>query len=182
MCSLCSSCYAKVHKLLETCALAQKTIVACIEILQNEVNSASDAERVKSANDSLVQIYMTCQNIDRSWSPLFRKALESVIHDQNIRDHCKVYIKYLKLLRNMKDYALLLKCSVQMLDIYPNEFIPRDMICCVYVKNYYEKSQNFEVRKMINWLSKMTLIKIIINIIEYLKKRFVKLRRNNAMY
>ncbi|XP_031639627.1 tetratricopeptide repeat protein 37-like, partial [Contarinia nasturtii] len=138
------SSYVKVHKQLETCALAQKTMIACIEILENELNSASDAAQVKSANESLVQIYMTCQNIDRSLWPLFRKVFESTIHDPHIRDHCKVYIKYLKLLRNLKEHETLLKCSVQMLEIYPNEFIPMDMICWVYVQKYYENDFKFK--------------------------------------
>lgn len=122
-----------------------KTTIVCIEILQNDVNSTEDGERVRSAYKSLVEIYMSCMNIDRNWLPLFRKAFESVLDDQTIRDHCKVYIKYLKILRNLNEYEMLMKSSVQMLEIYPTEYIPLDMICWIYVNDYHKKESSFEV-------------------------------------
>lgn len=143
--SIHSSSYEKVYKQLETTALVTKTTVTCIEILQNDVNSSSDEQRIQSAYKSLVEIYMTCMNIDRTWLPLFRKAFESVVDDQSIRDHNKVYIKYLKILRNLNEFDVLLKSAVKMLDIYPTEYIPLDMICLVYVDKYYENNSDFEV-------------------------------------
>lgn len=123
-----------------------KNLNACLEILQDEVDSTkNDAERIQSAYKSLVEIYMICMNIDRTWQPLFRKAIESIINDHTIRDHCKVYIKYLKILRNLNDYEALLKSTVQMLDIYPNEFIPLEMVCWVYVNTYHQKKFPFAV-------------------------------------
>lgn len=135
-----------MHKQLETCALANKTTVACIEILQDEANNeANDEERSRSAYKSLVEIYMTCMNVDRNWLELFRKAFESVVNDQTIRDHCKIYNKYLKILRNLKDYETLLKSSIQMIEIYPREFIPLEMVCWVYVNRYNDKDFRFKV-------------------------------------
>lgn len=135
-----------MHKQLEECALVAKTTVACIEILQNEVNNtANDEARIRSAHKSLVEIYMNCVNIEKTWLPLFRKAFETVVSDQTIRDHCKIYIKYLKILRNLKDYEALVKSTVQMLEIYPNEFIPLEMICWVYVNKRDDKHFPFEV-------------------------------------
>lgn len=153
-----SSSYGKVHKLLETCALVTKTSIVCIEILQDEV-MAQDELRVQSAYKSLVKIYMTCCNIERTWLTLFRKAFESVVSDKSFHDHCKVYIKYLKILRHLKEYETLLKCSVQMLELYPTEYIPLDMICWVYVNKYYEKDLNFDVSMWwLFWVKKMAKI------------------------
>lgn len=141
-----SSNYDKVHKQLEECALVTKTTVACIEILQNEVNNmANDEARIRSAYKSLVEIYMNCMNIDKIWLPLFRKAFETVVNDPTIRDHCKVYIKYLKILKHLKDYEALVKSTIQMLEIYPNEFIPLEMICWVYVNKQNDIQFSFEV-------------------------------------
>lgn len=122
-----------------------KTILQCIEILQNEVNPKHDEKRIQSAYKSLVEIYMTCLNIERKWLPLFRKAFEFVISDSNIRDHCKIYIKYLKILKNLDENEMLLKSSTEMLESYPNEYIPMDMVCLVYVKNYNNPSFDFQV-------------------------------------
>lgn len=144
-----SSNYERVHKQLETCALVTKTTVQCIEILQSEVNSAHDEQRIKSAYKSLVEIYMTCTNIERTWLPLFRLAFESVVGDSSIRDHCRIYVKYLKILRNLKEYKMLLKSAVQMLDVYPKEYIPLDLVCFVYVKNYSQNDFDFNVSKVV---------------------------------
>lgn len=111
----------------------------CIEILDNDIKNSSsgdDEAHIQSAYKSLIEIYMTCSNIEKNWLPLFQKAFESVIKDQSIRDHSKVYIKYLKILKNLKDYAALLDNSIHMLEFYPNEFIPLDMICWIYVSLY----------------------------------------------
>lgn len=133
---------------METCALVTKTTVQCIEILQSEVSSAHDEQRIKSAYKSLVEIYMTCTNIERTWLPLFRLAFESVVGDSSIRDHCRIYIKYLKILKNLKEYELLLKSAVQMLEVYPKEYIPLDLVCFVYVKNYHQNEFDFKVSKV----------------------------------
>lgn len=135
-----------MYKQLETCALVNKQTVSCIEILQDDVNTSKDPERVQSAYKSLVEIYMTCMNIERNWLPLFRKAFESVVGDQNIRDHVKVYIKYLKILRNLNDYEALLKSSIHMLELYPEEYMPMDMVCWVYVNKYFDNEFKFQVR------------------------------------
>lgn len=140
-----SSSYEKVHKQLEVCALVTKVTNTCIEILDNEVNASNDPAQIQSAYKSLVEIYMTCLNIDKTWLQLFRKAFESVIQDQSIRDHSKVYIKYLKILKNLKQYEVLLDHSIHMLEFYPNEYIPLDMICWIYVSKYGENGLCVEV-------------------------------------
>lgn len=145
-----------MHKHLEISALVTKTTAACVEILQNETKT-EDAARIQSAYKSLVEIYMTCTNIERATWPLFRDAFESVIDDQSIRDHCKVYVKYLKILRNLKDNEALLKNSIKMLELYPNEYIPLEMICWVYVNNYEQNVLNIEV-SFCNSCFKMDLI------------------------
>lgn len=128
--------YEKVHKQLEVCAIVTKLTSTCIEILDNEVNTSNDQAQIQSAYKSLVEIYMTCLNIEKNWLPLFQKAFESVIKDQSIRDHSKVYNKYLKILKNLKQYEVLLDSSIHMLEFYPNEYIPLDMICWIYVSKY----------------------------------------------
>lgn len=143
----CSANYEKVHNQLETCALSPKTLTACIEILQNEVNSG-DEDRIESAYRSLAEIYMNCTNIDRCWFPLFRKALKCAVDDVDTRDHCKTYIKYLKILKHLKDYEALLRNTVSMLDIYPKEFIPLEMVCWVFVNRYEDKDFCFDVSKI----------------------------------
>lgn len=107
--------------------------------------TSSDDAQIQSAFKSLVEIYMTCLNIDRNWLPLFRKAFESIIKDQGIRDHCKVYIKYLKILKNLQEYAALLDHSIEMLGFYPNEYIPLDMVCWIYVKMNDQADFDIEV-------------------------------------
>lgn len=128
--------------------MSPKTLTACIEILQNELNCGNE-DRIESAYRSLVEIYMNCTNIDRCWLPLFRKALECVINDVDIRDHCKVYIKYLKILKHLKDPEALLRNAVSMLDIYPKEFIPLEMVCWVFVNRYEDKTFCFDVSKKV---------------------------------
>lgn len=131
------------------CALVTKLTATCIEILDNDINSSSDQAQIQSAYKSLVEIYMTCLNIEKNWLPLFRKAFESVIEDQSIRDHTKVYIKYLKILKNLKEYEVLLKKSIHMLEFYPNEYIPLDMICWIYVNKYGQNDLCIEVIQLI---------------------------------
>lgn len=144
-----------MHRQLETCALVNKVTSTCIEILQNEVNTANDEERVRSAYKSLVEIYMTCTSIDRSWLPLFRKAFEAIVGDRGIRDHNKVYVKYLKILRSLKEYEALLKSSIRMLELYPSEYIPLDMVCLVYVNKYFENDLNFQVKFVFQFYSNL---------------------------
>lgn len=131
-----SSSYEKVHKQLEVSALVTKLTATCIEILGNDIRKANDRAQIESAYKSLVEIFMTCTNIEKNWLPLFRKAFESVINDQNTRDHSKVYTKYLKILKNLKEYEVLLDKSLHMLEFYPDEYIPLDMICWIYVNKY----------------------------------------------
>lgn len=140
-----SSSYEKVHKQLETCALVTKNTSTCIQILENDMKTGNDEARTRSVYKSLVEIYMTCINIDKEWMILFRKAFESVVNDHNIRDHVKVYIKYLKILRNLKEYDALLKSAIQMLEMYPAEYIPLEMVCLVYVNKYGQKDICFDV-------------------------------------
>lgn len=140
-----SSSYDKVHAQLKVCALVTKLTAICIDILNNEVNASKDEAQIQSAYKSLVEIYMTCLNIEKNWLPLFRKAFESVIEDQSIRDHSKIYIKYLKILKNLREYEVLLNESIRMLEFYPNEYIPLDMVCWIYVNKYGENDICFEV-------------------------------------
>lgn len=138
-----SSAYEKIHKELETCALVVKTRIECIEILKEEVNT-NDEQRVYSAYKSLVEIYMNGTNIDRSWWAFFRQAFETVVGDSGIRNHNQVFIKYLKLLRNLKEFEPLLNSSIRMLELYPTEYIPMDMICWVNINKY--QSQDLSVK------------------------------------
>lgn len=137
--------YEEVHAKLQVCALVTKTTNACIAILQNEVNSATDQKRVRSAYKTLVEIYMgdTCK--DKSWLTLFRESFEFIIADRTIKDHCKFYIKYVKILKKLKEYDDLLKSSIEMLSMYPKEYIPLDMICWVYVKKCKQNDKTFNV-------------------------------------
>lgn len=141
----CSSKYEEVHKKLQVCALVVKTTSACVEILQNEVNSSNDQNRVRSAYKTLVDIYMFDTAKDKLWLPLFRESFEFVISDRTINEHCKLYIKYLKILKKLKDYDVLLKSSIEMLGMYPKEYIPLDMICWVYVQKYKQNDETFKV-------------------------------------
>lgn len=149
-----SSSYERVHKQLETCALVTKTTVACIEILQSEIEPSHDEKRIQSAFKSLVEIFMTCINIERTWLPLFRQAFESVVCDPSIRDHCKIYIKYLKILKNLKEFEALLKSAIQMLESYPDEYIPLDMVCMVYVKQFEGIAVDFSVSEEVSCYNK----------------------------
>lgn len=139
--------YEEVHKKLQVCALVVKTTSACIKILQNEVTSSNDQKRVRSAYKTLTDIYMFDTAKDKSWLPLFRESFEFVISDRTINDHCKLYIKYLKILKKLKDYDVLLKKSIEMLEMYPKEYIPLDMICWVYVQKYKQNDDTFRVSK-----------------------------------
>lgn len=110
--------------------------------MDNEVKASNDESQIRSAYKSLVEIYMTCMNISKNWWPLFCSAFESVIGDQNVRDHCKLYIKYLKILRNLNKYEKLLKCCVELLKMYPTEYITMDIICQVYVNSFASDQHN----------------------------------------
>lgn len=135
-----------MHKKLQVCALVVKTTSACIEILQNEVTSSNDQKRVRSAYKTLVDIYMFDTAKDKLWLPLFRESFEFMISDRTINDHSKLYIKYLKILKKLKDYDdVLLKSSIEMLGMYPKEYIPLDMICWVYVQKYKQNDDTFKV-------------------------------------
>lgn len=137
--------YPEVHRKLETCALVTKTTNACIEILHNEITQSTDENRVRSAYNSLLEIYMSNTNIDKSWLELFRETFEIAIAERTTRNHVKVFIKYLKILNHLKRYELLLKRSLEMLSIYPDEYIPLDMICHVYVQMFNQKDFPFNV-------------------------------------
>lgn len=140
-----SSRYEDVHEKLQVCALASKTTNACIEILQNDVNTSNDQKRVRSAYKALVNIYMGDMCKDNVWLPLFRESFEFIITDRTIKDHCKYYIKYLKILKKLKDYDALLRSSIEMLHLYRKEYIPLDMICWIYVQKYKQNDQSFNV-------------------------------------
>lgn len=90
---------------------------------------------------------MNCMNISKTWLPLSRQAFEAIVDDQQIQNHCKIYVKYLKILRNLEDYDALLKSALQMLEIYPNEYIPLDMVCMTYVNKYHHKDFDFQVSR-----------------------------------
>lgn len=134
-----------MHRKLQVCALVTKTTNPCIKILQNEVNSAADQKRVRSAYKTLVEIFMGDMCKDKSWLSLFREAFEFIITDRTINDHCQLYIKYLKILKKLKEYDVLLQNSIEMLSMYPKEYIPLDMICWVYVQKYKQNDHTFKV-------------------------------------
>lgn len=143
--SLYRNKYEEIHKKLENCAMITKLTNACIEILKDEVDSAKEERRVRSAYKSLLDIYMNNTNIDKCWTQLFRETFEIIVSDRTIRDHIKVFNKYLKILKSLKMFDLLLKRSLEMLAMYPNEYIPLDMICFVYVETYYQSDFCFDV-------------------------------------
>lgn len=139
--------YDEVHKKLQLCALSPKTMNACIEILKDEVYSSYDEKRVLSAYKSLVEIYMNVMNVDKCHLQLFRESFEFVIKDRTIVNHDKIYGKYLRILKNLKQLDDLLQCSLEMLLIHPDEYVPLDMICWVYVERYKQSDFCFDVRE-----------------------------------
>lgn len=76
---------------------------------------------------------------------LFQEAFEIAIVDRTFKNHIKVFIKYLKILNNLKKYELLLSKAIEMLSIYPDEYIPLDMICRVYTEKFTETDFPFNV-------------------------------------
>lgn len=137
--------YDEVHRKLQLCALSNKTSSACIAILQSEVTESKDDKRVLSAYQSLVHIYMEIMNVDRTWLQLFRESFEFVISDRTIHDHAKTYSKYLKILKYLKDSDALLAESIKMLALYPDEYVPLDMMCWLYVERFKETDASYEV-------------------------------------
>lgn len=158
-----SAKYEEVHKKLESCALVNKTTNACIDILKAEIDSANEEKRVRSAYKCLLEIYMNNTNIDKSWLELFRETLEIAISDRTMKNHIKVFNKYLKILKQLKQYELLLKRSLEMLSMYPNEYIPLDMICYVYVETYHRPGFCFNVsfKGRLSCTSKPILINVL---------------------
>lgn len=137
--------YSDVHRKLETCALVNKIANACISILQNEVSSVGDQERVQSAYSSLVQIYLNNPNIEAQWLNLFREAFEVFIADRAVPNHCRMFTECLKILNKSKCYDVLIRRSIEMLRIYPKEYVPLDMLCSVYLQTYDKSDFNFMV-------------------------------------
>lgn len=88
---------------------------------------------------------MNNTNIDKKWLELFQEAFEIAIVDRTFNNHIKVFIKYLKILNHLKKYELLLTKAIEMLSIYPDEYIPLDMICRVYTEKFAEKDFPFNV-------------------------------------
>lgn len=134
-----------MHRKVELVASVTNLTNACIEFLQNEITKSKDEGRVRSAYLTLIDIFMNNTNIDRKWLELFQEAFEVVIVDRTFNNHVKVFIKYLKILNHQKKYDLLLCKSTEMLSIYPDEYIPLDMICRVYTEKYTETDFPFNV-------------------------------------
>lgn len=142
-----SSKYADVHRKLEFCAAIVTLINKCISILANEIKNAKDNGRVRSAYETLLQIYMNNTNIDREWLPLFEETFEIFIGDRTITQHTLKFIKYLKILKKQNKDELLVKRAQEMLSIYPKEYIPLELLCKVYIDNFSETDSSFDVRK-----------------------------------
>lgn len=121
---------------MRLCALVVKISNACISILEEEVTKSNDKNRVFSAYQSLVHIYMEAMNVDKSWLQLFRESFESIINDRTIHEHAKVFTKYLRILKYLRDSKALLARSIEMLSLYPAEYVPLDMICWLYVERF----------------------------------------------
>lgn len=134
-----------MHRKVELVASVTNLTNSCIEFLQNEITESKDEGRVRSAYLALIDIFMNNTNIDKKWLELFQEAFEVAIADRTFNNHVKVFIKYLKILNNLKKYELLLAKSIEMLNIYPNEYIPLDMICRIYTEQFTETNFPFNV-------------------------------------
>lgn len=144
-----SSKYNEVHRKVELIASVTSLTNQCIEFLQNEITESKDEGRVRSAYFTLIDIYMNNTNIDKKWLELFQEAFEIAIVDRTFNNHVKVFIKYLKILNNLKRYELLLSKASEMLSIYPDEYIPLDMICRIYTEKFNETDNPFDVSSFI---------------------------------
>lgn len=142
-----SSKYAEVHRKVELVASVTNLTNSCVEFLQNEITKSKDDARVRSAYLALIDIYMNNSNtiIDKKWLELFREAFEIAIVDRTFNNHVKVFVKYLKILMNLKKEEQLLTKCIEMLGIYPDEYIPLDMICRIYTEKFNEKDFPFNV-------------------------------------
>lgn len=120
---------------------------SCVEFLQHEITKSKDEARVRSAYLALIDIYMNNSNttIDKKWRELFQEAFEIAIVDRTFNNHVNVFIKYLKILMNLKKEELLLTKCIEMLGIYPDEYIPLDMICRIYAEKFNETDFPFNV-------------------------------------
>lgn len=118
---------------------------SCIEFLQNEITRSEDKARVRSAYFTLIDVYMNNTNIDKKWLELFQEAFAIAIQDRTFNNHVKVFIKYLKILNNLKKCEMLLTKLIEMLNIYPNEYTPLDMICRIYTEKFTEVDFPFNV-------------------------------------
>lgn len=121
---------------MRLCALVVKISNQCIAILDDEVTESNDKNRVFSAYQSLVHIYMESSNVDKSWLQLFRESFEAIINDRTVHEHAKVFTKYLRILKYLRDSEALLAQSIEMLSLYPTEYVPLDMICWLYVERF----------------------------------------------
>lgn len=142
-----SSKYNEVHRKVELVASVTNLTNSCIEFLQKEITKSKDEGRVRSAYLSLIDVYMNNTNIDKKWLELFQEAFEIAIVDRTFNNHVKVFIKYLKILNNLKKYELLLTKAIDMLSIYPNEYIPLDMICRIYTEKFDDPEFPFNVSR-----------------------------------
>lgn len=137
--------YSEVHRKIELVASVTNLTNSCIEFLQKEITKSKDEARVRSAYLTLINIYMNNTNIDKKWLELFQEAFEIAIQDRAFNKHVKVFIKYLKILNNLKKYDLLLTKAIEMHSIYPSEYIPLDMICRIYTEKFNEADFPFNV-------------------------------------
>lgn len=132
---------------MELCATMVKLINACISILANEIRNSSDNDRVRSAYETLLNIYMNNTNIDREWLPIFQETFEIFIGDRTIPQHTHKFIKYVKILKKLGKDELLVKRAQEMLAIYPKEYIPLELLCKIYVDRFNEADSTLDVRK-----------------------------------
>lgn len=135
----------EVHRKLEDCALVTKLTNNCIEILQNEITNANDENRVRSAYESLLEIYMQAKETDKKWLELFKETFEIALADRGGRDHVKKFNKYLKILNHLKRWPLLLKRCDEMINLYRKEYVPLELICRVYAETFEDNEFTFEV-------------------------------------
>lgn len=134
-----------MHRKVELVASVTNITNSCIEFLENEIIKSKDDGRVRSAYFTLIDIFLNNTNIDKKWLELFQEAFEIAIVDRTFKNHVKVFIKYLKILNNLKKNEMLLTKSIEMLNIYPKEYIPLDMICRIYTEKFNNTDFPFNV-------------------------------------
>lgn len=88
---------------------------------------------------------MQGREVDKKWLELFKETFEIAIADRSAREHSKKFTKYLKILNHLKRWPLLLKRCDEMLNLYPKEYNPLELICRVYAETFEDNDFNFEV-------------------------------------